>query len=178
MECIFNPGVPCDSIMNYAYLIWFVLGVLLIGLEFFIPGVFIIFFGIGAVVAGGFHYLFNFGIGMQVTIWILSSFAVLLFGAKFLKDLFPSDQSYEPTMIEDVRGRIVSVIKNIHVDKKGGRISFQGTEWNAISRDVEIPIGTYAKILDRDNLTFYVQSASEEEISQFLSSLKKIEEED
>ena len=46
MECILNPGVPCDNIMNYAYIIWFALGILLIVLEFFIPGVFIIFFGI------------------------------------------------------------------------------------------------------------------------------------
>lgn len=178
MECILNPGIPCDNLMNYAYVFWFILGVLLIVLEFFIPGVFIIFFGLGAVIASGFHYLFNFGIGMQVTIWIASSFAILLFGAKFLKDLFPSDQSYEPTMVENVNGRIAIAIKNIHVDRKGGRISFQGTDWDAISKDSEIPKGAYAKIIERDNIAFYVQTASEEEVEKYLSSIKKFEEED
>ena len=125
MECILNPGVPCDNIMNYAYVIWLIMGVLLITLEFFIPGVFIVFFGIGALVAGGFHYLFNFGIGMQLTIWIASSFAVMLFGAKFLKDLFPSDQSYEPTMVENVNGRFVFVIRNVHVGKKVAEFHFK-----------------------------------------------------
>jgi membrane protein implicated in regulation of membrane protease activity len=178
MECILNPGVPCDNLMNYAYIIWFALGIVLIVLEFFIPGVFIVFFGIGALVAGGFHYLFNFGIGIQLTIWIASSFAVLLFGAKFLKDLFPSDQSYEPTMIEHVNGRIVSVIRNVHVGKKGGRISFQGTDWDAISTDSEIPKASFAKIVMRDNLTFHVASATDEEIQAHLNSIKKVEEED
>jgi len=178
MECILNPGVPCDNIMNYAYVIWAIMGVLLIVLEFFIPGVFIVFFGIGALVAGGFHYLFNFGIGMQLTIWIASSFAVMLFGAKFLKDLFPSDQSYEPTMVENVNGRFVFVIKNVHVGKKGGRISFQGTDWDALSTDVEIPKGSYAKIVMRDNITYQVQSATEDEIQAYLNSIKKVEEED
>ena len=154
------------------------MGVLLIVLEFFIPGVFIVFFGIGALVAGGFHYLFNFGIGMQLTIWIASSFAVMLFGAKFLKDLFPSDQSYEPTMVENVNGRFVFVIKNVHVGKKGGRISFQGTDWDALSTDVEIPKGSSAKIVMRDNITYQVQSATEDEIQAYLNSIKKVEEED
>jgi membrane protein implicated in regulation of membrane protease activity len=178
MECILNPGVPCDNIMNYAYIIWFVFGVLLIALEFIIPGVFIIFFGIGSIITSGLHFLFNFSFTMQLVIWISSSFAILLFGAKFLKDLFPSDQSYEPTMVENVHGRIVSVIKNVHPEKKGGRITFQGTDWDAISTDVEIPKGSFAKIVERNNLTFYVQSATEEEITKHLNSIKKIEEED
>ena len=178
MECLLNPGVPCDSWANYAYLIWIGLGVLLTVLEFFIPGVFILFFGLGAFVAGGLHYLFNFGIGMQVTVWIISSFIIILFGAKFLKDLFPSDQSYEPTMIENVQGRIARVIKNVHFEKKGGRISFQGTDWDAISKDSEITKGSFAKILGRNNLTFYVITPSEEEVAIYLNSIKKVEEDD
>ena len=178
MECLLNPGVPCDNWLNYAYLVWFAFGIILIILEFFIPGIFIVFFGFGALITGGLHYLFNFGIGVQITIWIISSFVIILFGAKFLKDLFPSDQSYEPTMVENPSGRIVSVIKNIHVGRKGGRISFQGTDWDAISKDAEIPKGSFAKILERDNITFYVQSATESEIANYLNSIKKVEEED
>lgn len=178
MECILNPGVPCDNIMNYAYIIWLVFGVLLIALEFIIPGVFIIFFGIGSLVTSGLHFLFNFSFTMQIVTWISASFAILLFGAKFLKDLFPSDQSYEPTMKENIQGRIVSVIKSVHTEKKGGRVSFQGTDWDAISNDVEIPKGGFAKIVERNNLTIYVQSASEEEITNHLNSIKKIDEED
>ena len=178
MECLLNPGVPCDNIMNYAYIIWFAFGIFLIALEFFIPGVFIIFFGIGSIVTSGLHYLFNFRFTLQLVIWIASSFAILLFGAKFLKDLFPSDQSYEPTMRESVEGRIVSVIRTVHVGRRGGRISFQGTDWDAISTDVEIPKGSFAKIVERDNLTFHLQAASQEEVETFLNSIKKIEEED
>lgn len=178
IECILNPGVPCDSLLNYTYILWFLLGVVLIVLEFFIPGVFIVFFGIGGLVASVFQYLFNFSIPMQVTTWIVSSFAVLLFGAKFLKDLFPSEESYEPTMKESVSGRMALVIKNVHVERKGGRISFQGTDWDAVSLDAEIPKGNYAKIVDRENLTFKIQTATEEEIQNYLNSIKKIEEED
>lgn len=178
MECLLNPGVPCESLQNYAYLLWIGLGVILIILEFFIPGVFIVFFGFGAFIVSGLHYLFNFGVGIQIAIWIFSSFVIILSGAKFLKDLFPSDQAYEPTMVEHVQGRIVPVIKNVHADKKGGRISFQGTDWNAISRDSEIPKGSYAKILERDNLTFYVETPTEQEVQRYLSSIKKVEEDE
>ncbi|HNK57512.1 MAG TPA: NfeD family protein, partial [Leptospiraceae bacterium] len=105
IECILNPGVPCDSILNYTYVLWFVFGIVLIVLEFFIPGVFIIFFGLGALVTSLFHYLFILSFGMQITTWIVAAFAIMLFGAKFLKDLFPSEESYEPTMKESVSGR-------------------------------------------------------------------------
>ena len=81
-------------------------------------------------------------------------------------------------MVENPSGRIVSVIKNIHVGRKGGRISFQGTDWDAISKDAEIAKGSFAKIIERDNLTFYVQAASESEITNYLNSIKKVEEED
>ena len=98
MECLLNPGVPCDNWLNYAYLVWFAFGIILIILEFFIPGIFIVFFGFGALITGGLHYLFNFGIGVQITIWIISSFVIILFGAKIIAvaDVVEAMSSHRP----------------------------------------------------------------------------------
>ncbi|AAS70429.1 nodulation efficiency protein NfeD domain protein [Leptospira interrogans serovar Icterohaemorrhagiae str. Verdun HP] len=52
---------------------------------------------------------------------------------------------------------MVPVVKDILVERKGGRILFQGVEWDAISKKSRIPKGNKARILSRDNLTFFVE---------------------
>lgn len=140
--------------------IWITAGVILSILEFFIPGILVVFFGIGAILTGITAYFFAIGLSTQIMIWLTSSMALLLTGGQVLKKMFPSSESFQPPTDFDYYDREVKVVKKILVNKKGGRVSFQGTEWDAISFDAEIPRGKKARILSRDNLTFVVISAS------------------
>jgi inner membrane protein len=177
MNCILNSQASCDILFQYSALIWFSFGILLCFLELIIPGTFVSFFGIGAIVLACIQYFAVFSFTNQFIIWILISLAILFVGAKFLHDLFPSEEQFDSSKFKEVAGRIAKVVTPIRVGKKGGRIQFQGTEWDAISEDLEIGADEYVKILKRDNISFRVVKASDLEIQNFLDSKKKLEDE-
>lgn len=177
MNCMLNSQVSCDILFQYSALIWISFGILLCFLELIIPGTFVSFFGIGAIVLGSVQYFAVFSFTNQFIIWISISLAILFVGAKFLHDLFPSETQFDPSKFKNVTGRIAKVVTPIKVGKKGGRIQFQGTDWDAISEDLEIGTNEYVKILKRDNISFRVVKASALEIQNFLDSKKKPEEE-
>jgi membrane protein implicated in regulation of membrane protease activity len=66
-------------------------------------------------------------------------------------------------MENHISGRIVKVVTTVF-PKKGGRISFEGTDWDAICLEGEIPAGSYARILERNNLTFTVTNVDVSEV--------------
>jgi membrane protein implicated in regulation of membrane protease activity len=177
MECLLNQSLSCDLFGNYSYVAWIGAGILLSLIEMLVPGIFVIFFGLGAIFTGIIQYFFAFSLPTQFIIWVISSLGILFVGAKFLHDLFPSDKKFEPSTFKIVEGKIAQAIKNIQVGKKGGRIHFQGTDWDAISEDIEIPAGDYVKIISRDNITYRVVRPTQEEIEEFLLSKKKEEDE-
>ena len=141
---------------NFAYL-WILFGIFLIVFEFFIPGILIAFFGIGAVIAGLSSVFFELSLTAQIFLWLISSFLTILIGGKFLKKVFPSFDSFEPPSNIDFYGKEAKAVKKILPEKKGGRISFEGTEWDAISIGSAIQKGNKVKILSRNNLTFVVE---------------------
>lgn len=157
---------------NYSYLFWIAAGIFLMFIELIVPGVFIVFIGIGGVLTGVMTYLFGFGIVPQVITWIFSSFFIVLLGAPLLKKIFPSDSKYIPLKEDDSIGKIVKVVATVNSHDNQGRIRYQGTEWNAVCKGAEISVSTYVKILARNNLTFLVEKASESEVENFLNSLK------
>lgn len=161
---------------DYSYLVWIVSGILFMVVEFIIPGVFIVFVGIGAIFTGFLTLFFNFGFYLQIFVWILSSFSTVIIGAPFLKKIFPSQSMYVPLKEDDSIGKIVKVVKDVNQTKNQGRIKYQGTEWNAVCKNGGIPASTYAKILARNNLTFLIEKATETEVERYLNSLEKNEE--
>ncbi len=177
MNCILNSQVSCDILFQYSALIWISFGILLCFLELIIPGTFVSFFGAGAILLGCIQYFANFSFQNQFIVWILISISIVSVGAKFLHDLFPSEEQFDSSKFKEVAGRIAKVVTPIRVGKKGGRIQFQGTDWDAISEDLEIGTNEYVKILQRDNISFRVVKASALEIQNFLDSKKKPEDE-
>lgn len=125
--------------------------------EFVIPGTFVVFVGFGAVVTGVFSIFFPLSLGMQVLIMAVTTGVSILFGSAFIKKIFPSTVTKDEMSDEPFRNEIVTVLNDILVNQKGGRIRYQGTDWDAYSETVRIPKGERVRILRRDNLTFIVE---------------------
>ncbi|MBE7411747.1 MAG: NfeD family protein [Leptospiraceae bacterium] len=142
---------------NNSAMIWILAGIILAISEFFVPGIFIIFFGIGAIFAGIISLFIDLSFVIQIFVWLISSLLTILIGGKFLKNLFPSTETFEPPSDIDFYGKEAKVIRKILPDKKGGRIRFEGTEWDAICMNEVIQKGSKVKILSRNNLTFIVE---------------------
>ncbi|MCC5815924.1 MAG: NfeD family protein [Leptospira sp.] len=137
--------------------VWIIVGVLIMIGEFVIPGTFVVFIGFGAVVTGVCSLFFPIGLGMQILIMAITTGVSILFGSAFIKKVFPSTVTKDEMSDEPFRNDIVTVQSDILVNQKGGRIRYQGTDWDAYSEGSRISKGERVRILRRDNLTFIVE---------------------
>ncbi|MDA3864776.1 MAG: NfeD family protein [Deltaproteobacteria bacterium] len=138
-------------------LIWFLAGLFLILAEFVIPGVIIIFFGIGAWITTILLWLFGFGINLQLFIFISTSLILLLVLRKWLKNIFHGQEevNLKPgENMEDIMGKEVMVTEDFHQGR--GKVKFRGAEWDARS-EKDLKKGTWAKIIDKESITFIVE---------------------
>lgn len=141
---------------NTPYL-WIFLGITLLFSEFLLPGTFVMFLGIGAIITGIFARLVPIEFYTQVVVWVVSSLVSILVGGSAVKRFFKSESSVDPFIQDDFLNQIVPVETDILVQRHGGKVKFQGTLWDAISTDSKIPKGNFVRILSRENLTFTVE---------------------
>lgn len=145
-----------DFLSNLPVTIWIGGGIFLILAEFFIPGTFVAFLGTAGILTGILVYFFDFSLGWQLGIWASLSTGLIYVGSQTIRKLFPA-QTEHAIPADDQIGRLVPVVKDVLVERKGGRVLFQGVEWDAVSKKNRIPQGSQARILSRDNLTFLVE---------------------
>lgn len=115
------------------------------------------FLGVGAIFTGILSRLVPMEFYTQVIVWVISSFVSILLGGSLIKKFFKSESSVDPFIKDDYLNQIVPVEIDVLVDRHGGKIRFQGTLWDAISKGSKIPKGEYVRILSRENLTFTVE---------------------
>ncbi|EMN47516.1 nodulation efficiency protein NfeD [Leptospira interrogans str. L1207] len=145
-----------DFISNLPTTLWIGGGVLLVLAEFFIPGTFVAFLGTSGIITAIIVYFFDISIGWQFGLWVFLSTLLIYVGSTTIRKIFPAQIEHSIPKNDEV-GKLVLVVKDILVERKGGRILFQGVEWDAISKKSRIPKGNKARILSRDNLTFFVE---------------------
>ncbi|MBF3375456.1 NfeD family protein [Leptospira borgpetersenii] len=145
-----------DFLSNLTVTIWIGGGFLLILAEFFTPGTFIAFLGTSGIITGIVVYFFDISLGWQLGLWASLSIFLIYVGSTAIRKIFPA-QTERSIPENDQIGKLVFVVKDVLVERKGGRILFQGVEWDAISEKARIPQGNKARILSRDNLTFLVE---------------------
>ena len=131
--------------------IWFILGVVLVVLEFFIPGAILSFLGAGAIiVAGLLHFKLITGVLQAFIFWFIISIILVLFLRSFVLKFMPSLKEKQETSEEELaKGSIVEVLEDITPHSKG-RISFRNTTWEAHS-DHHFQKGDSAKIIKSQN---------------------------
>lgn len=135
--------------------IWFLIGLVLLLLELAIPGLIIIFFGIGAWITSLCIKLFDIGINLQLFIFLVSSVICLALLRKYLKNKFFSEKtSSYSDLDEEFIGKVGITKSDL---KKGieGKIEFKGTTWNAIAND-DIEAGQQVKVVGKESITLHV----------------------
>jgi membrane protein implicated in regulation of membrane protease activity len=144
--------------VNSAGFYWIFGGIFLSIMELFIPGIFVIFLGLGAIFTGALLLVTPLGLSTQILLWVFSSGSIILIASQFLKNFFPSDSSIAESSVEDEYiGKTVLTVKRVEVGNRGGRVQLQGTEWDAIALTHPIEVGEVAKIYDRDNLLLIIE---------------------
>lgn len=139
-------------------IIWFVVGILLLLMEFAVPGLIIFFFGVGACLVGLLNLVFDLSLNVQLTIFLLSSVFLLVFLRRWLKNIFTgrvkSGGTADPDLEEYIGKRVV-VIKKI-TPAMEGKVEFRGTDWSAEADEV-IMKGKPVVIIGKENITLKVK---------------------
>jgi len=140
-------------------LIWFLIGLVLLILEFALPGLIIFFFGVGAWAVALVCLITDIGINTQLIIFIVSSVLSLLCLRKWLKGIFLGHTVLKQDLRENLEKFIGqrAVVKEKIVPKAGGKVEFHGTNWEAFA-DEEIAEGTVVEIIGKDNITLKVKA--------------------
>jgi membrane-bound serine protease (ClpP class) len=140
-------------------IVWSLIGLVLLILEFSIPGVFIVFFGIGACITAIVCIFTDVSLNAQLTIFIISSVVLLLFFRKWFKRALMGRIRSKQNATEDFRdyiGEKAIVTEQITRNEKG-KVEFRGTAWEAESNET-IPVGASVKVIGRNNITLIVAS--------------------
>ena len=136
-------------------LLWFSCGVVLIFLEFAVPGVILVFFGVGAILTSLLTWAGILpGTIAQVVVFGVSSL-VLLFGLrKYASRFFKGDSREERD--DEYTGKLAKVTREIIPGSIEGKVFFEGTDWRADS-SVTIPAGSSVRITGKRNITLIVE---------------------
>jgi membrane-bound serine protease (ClpP class) len=152
-KAIFNPT-----------LIWFLLGLTLIFLEFVVPGVILVFFGIGAWIVAVTTYLgWASSLEMQMLLFAITSIVLLVLLRKWIKGKFYGHVRSVQDLtrnLDEFTGQRVIVVQDVIPNKMEGAVEYKGARWNAVS-DEYIKNGEVAIITDHDGITLKVQRKKE-----------------
>ncbi len=145
------------TIMQYVRpdLIWFIIGVVLCLVEFAAPGLVFIFFGIGALIVSVICMLFTISLTAQLLIFLVTSFACLVFLRKHFKKIFTGGVKDEGESLENFTGEKV-VVKERIAPGCPGKVELFGTLWNAESASSLEP-GDMVEVTERRNLVLTVK---------------------
>jgi membrane protein implicated in regulation of membrane protease activity len=140
-----------------AQTLWLLAGVLLILVEFFAPGVIIVFFGVGAILTAITTWAgWTPEIGSQAAVFAISS-VVLLFGLRrYVKKWFVGTSTNRDGSDDDFTGREAKVVASLPGHGGDGQVEIKGSSWKARS-EVAIPAGATVIIERREGLTFHVR---------------------
>ena len=135
-----------------------VLGLVLMVLEFVVPGLVVVFLGAAALVIAG-----ATGLGLiegwyaAFTAWFVTSLVMVLGVRSAFTRFLPGSAVRQLTDEDlDAYGEEVDVVETVTI-KPGGRIRFRGSTWAAQTLQEELPAGTRAKVVARENLVWIVE---------------------
>ena len=139
-------------------LIWFLAGLALVLFEFTVPGVILVFFGLGAWITSLTTWVgLTDGWTSQLLTFSVSSVLLLVllrqwFRAKFFGHLTGGQDPLEN--LDEFKGQVVIVTADID-PARGGKVEYKGADWSA-QCDTALPAGARAVIQSVDGITLVV----------------------
>jgi membrane protein implicated in regulation of membrane protease activity len=131
---------------------WWILALILIGVEVLLPGTFFLWFGIAAFIIG----TISLAVGPETTFWIwqvqVACFIVLSFVSALVGRRFMNRYGFNESEVPDLNDRAGQMIGKTGVVLDAisggqGRIKVGETTWRATGPD--LPAGTKVKVVDQ-----------------------------
>ena len=138
-------------------MVWFLIGLVLIVAEFAIPGLVIIFFGLGAWAAALAVLAADLPVFLQILIFLVVSITTLL----LLRKRFVAVADNTPDMTDEFIGKRAEVVEQ--VTRGGyGQVKFKGALWKAETAvDQVLEPGDMVVIVGYESILLKVEPVSE-----------------
>lgn len=134
--------------------IWITLGLLLMALEMVVPGVFLLWFGVAAIVTGAIAFVFDLGLPFQIVNFVFLSLIAAYSAKRFLRDrpIVSSDP-----LLNKRGGRLVgdTAVVTQAFDGGTGRVRHGDSEW--LARGPDIAVGERVRIVGSDGSLLLVE---------------------
>lgn len=125
------------------HILWLVVGVALCAAEMIVPGVFLMWLGIAALLTGLAAFVLPIGVALQLGLFAVLSLTCVFFGRRWTgSNVIPSDDP----LLNDRLARLVgqTAVTVTTIEDGEGRIRVGDSEWLAEGPDM--PAGTRARI--------------------------------
>ena len=137
-----------------AHWVWLTLGVLLAGLEMVVPGVYLIWLGIAAIVTGVLTGLLHLSLPVQVIDFVFLSLICAYSARRFLTD--SPIASVDPLMNRRMARMVGATAVVVQAIEHGrGRVHLGDSEWNV--RGPDLAVGERVRITGSDGGTLLVE---------------------
>ncbi len=146
-----------------AWIIWIILGVILIVAEIFTLGFVLLWFGIGAIAAAFAGWL-GFGFTFQFLIFAVVSIALTAMSRTILVDYFSKDKADEIKMgMDSLPGQIGTVTMASKGALQEAAVKVYGSTWTAFPVNGEISLveGEKVEVVRVQGSSIYVQKVGE-----------------
>ena len=138
---------------------WWILGLLLFGLEILVPSTFFLWFAISAVAVGTLAFFTDFGWQTNLGLFMALSLVSLLIGRRFMAK---QDQTSGDPQLNNRGSRYIGrqFILAEPIEHGDGRLSIDDTIWRVTGPD--LPSGTQVTITSIHGAKLVVEAASSE----------------
>jgi membrane protein implicated in regulation of membrane protease activity len=147
---------------QFTWVLWIVLGAILIIAEIFTLGFVLFWFGIGALAAAFAGWL-GFGFGFQFLIFSVISIALTAMSRTIFVNYFPHNEDGLKTGIDSLPGQIGTVTIASKGAMREGAVKVYGSVWTAFPIDDTTPLveGEKVEVVRVQGSSIYVQSTKE-----------------
>ncbi len=121
------------------WIIWLIFAIVLMVIEIFTPAFLFGLFSIGAVITSLIAYLFPKLLYLQIFIFTISSFLLVIFVRKiFIKYFGKKKEDELSTNIKSIIGKRHKITELVNNDENNGAIIISGVRWRVVSDDSSI----------------------------------------
>ena len=136
--------------------IWFIIGFVLLVLEFLLPGLILFFFGVGAWVVAILSLFVDMSLNVQLIVFVITSVAAILVLRKWVGHMLYGNKRSTELLEDEFLGKTARSETAISPGENG-KVYFKGTSWPASSDDV-IAAGENVTITGTDSILLIVKS--------------------
>jgi membrane protein implicated in regulation of membrane protease activity len=138
---------------------WFGLSIVMFVLEIFVPGFFLFFFGLGALITSILNLMgFLPTLNLQIISFIGFSLISLVFLRKHFIKIFKGKKDKLNLDTNELDGKTAVCVVNIIPNEPSGKVEINGTLWSAVA-DVPIMKGSLVEVVKRIDLKLHVRPA-------------------